>query len=198
MWHLTKATNKQARQLFEQALALDPEYAAAAAFLGFNYVWEWFFAWNRTPQTLERAFDLVQRAIALDDTLPEAHGLLGWVYAFKKQPEQAIAEGEQAVALNPNYADGYVWLAFSLSYTGKLEEAVELIQQALRLNPHPPAIYFSCLAHAYYLQRHYEESSLAFKRALALNPTNAADHMLLALIAVELGRPKPGLKWQKP
>ena len=189
LWRMTKSSNRQARQLFEQALALDPEYAAAAAFLGFNYLWDWLLAWNRTPQTLERAFDLVQRAIALDNTLPEAHALLGCVYAYKKQLESAITEGEQAITLNPNYADGYLWLAFSLEYTGKLEEAVTLIQQALRLNPHPPATYFSCLAAAYYLQRQNEEATLTFKRALALNPTNGIDHMHLALIAIESGRP---------
>jgi hypothetical protein len=33
----TKETNVQARQMFERALALDPAYADACAFLGFTY-----------------------------------------------------------------------------------------------------------------------------------------------------------------
>ena len=187
MWQLTKASNRQARQLFEQALMLDSDYAAATAFLGFNYSWEWA-SWNPRPQVLERAFELLQRAIGLDDSLPEAHSILGLVYAFKKQHDQAVAEGERAIALNANYADGYVWLGFIACFTGKLEEVFELLKQAQRLNPHPPFIYYATLGHAYYLQRRYEEAIAAQKKSLLLNPTNAGDHILIACSYIELGR----------
>lgn len=189
-WHTTKATNTQARQLFEKALALDPAYAAAYTFLSFTHWAEWVFAWSQDPQVLERAFELGQRAVALDDSLPEAHGMLGMVYAFKKQLEQAIVEGERAIALNPNFADGYVWLGFNVSFMGKPEEAIGLVQKALRLNPNAPFFYSSCLGSAYYLMGRYEEAIVAFKRGVALNPTNMADHMFLALSYIELGRKK--------
>ena len=189
LWRTTKATTTQARQMFEKALALDPEYAAAYASLGFTYFMEWLF-WSQDPQVLQRAFALGQRAVALDDSLPEAHGILGFFYAIKKQPEQAVIEGERALTLNPNFADGYVWLGFSMSFMGKLEEAIELVQKGMRLNPSTPFIYLACLGHAYYLLRQYENAIAAQKKALALNPDNAADHMFLALSYIELGRKK--------
>src|SRR5262249_37950466 len=69
----TKEASAQARQLFEKAIALDPQYAEAYAWLGRNYLFEWVFRWSQDPQTLERAFELEQKALTLDDALPVAH-----------------------------------------------------------------------------------------------------------------------------
>src|SRR5262249_8669712 len=63
----TSETNVQARQLFERALALDPQFALAYASLGVTYEREWALQWNQDPQTLEQAFALAQRAVVLDD-----------------------------------------------------------------------------------------------------------------------------------
>ena len=76
LWQFTKGANTQAQRSLEHALALDPDYAAAAAFLGAAYLTEWLF-WNPKPQVSERAVEQAQRAVALDDALPEAHGILG-------------------------------------------------------------------------------------------------------------------------
>ena len=58
-WRFTKEANAQARQMFEKAVALDPQYAEAYAELGSTYSMEWTLRWNADPQTLERA--LAQR-----------------------------------------------------------------------------------------------------------------------------------------
>ncbi len=67
---LTLEANVQARQLFEKALTLDPQFAAAYASLGWTYLREWGWQQSQDPQTLDRAFALAQKAIALDDSLP--------------------------------------------------------------------------------------------------------------------------------
>jgi adenylate cyclase len=103
------------RQLFEQALARDPKFALVYALLGWTYLREWILQWSQDPQTLEQASALAQKAITLDDSLPGAHMILGVVCQWKRQPEQAIVEGERATTLDPNYADAYVWLAECLS-----------------------------------------------------------------------------------
>jgi adenylate cyclase len=78
----TQEANAQARQLFESAITLDPQYAAASALLGSTYLWDWIFQWSQDPQTLERAFALAQKAVALNDSLPVAHRVLGYVYVW--------------------------------------------------------------------------------------------------------------------
>src|SRR5712691_8094998 len=115
----------QLQQLFEKAIALDPSYAVAYAFLGLSYWIEWVLHFSDDPQLLERAFTLAQQALALDDSLPPAHELLGLVYLWRdKQHEQAIAELKRAVAYSPNWFSANTMLGYALNYAGRPEEAI--------------------------------------------------------------------------
>ncbi|HEX9867615.1 MAG TPA: tetratricopeptide repeat protein, partial [Candidatus Tectomicrobia bacterium] len=165
----TQEANAQARQLFEKAVALDPQYAEAYAWLGWTYYQEWIWRWNADPQTLERSFALAQKAVALDDSLPFAHSLLNCGYALKQQYDQAIAEGERAIALDPNNADSYAWQAEALNYAGRSEEALRMAEQAMRLNPHYPPVYLLELGWAYNRTGRYAEAIAALKALLLRN-----------------------------
>jgi adenylate cyclase len=122
-WRTTKDANAQARQLFERAIARDPDYAAAYTRLAETYWADWNLQWNQDPQNLERALDLAQKALALDDSLPEAHGLLGLLYLYGKRDfERAVAEGERAVALAPNCGSCYATLGLILNFAGRPQE----------------------------------------------------------------------------
>src|SRR5262249_40281242 len=52
-WRFTKETNAQARQMYEKAIALDPHYAAAYAYLGAAHALNWTWQWSQDPQSLE-------------------------------------------------------------------------------------------------------------------------------------------------
>jgi adenylate cyclase len=185
----TKEANVQARQMYEKALALDPQYAAAYTWLGWTYLEEWALGWNQDPQVLERAFELTQRALALDDSLSIVHAVLGDIYLFKKQHEQAIAELEETISLDPNYADGYSDLGYTLSFAGRPEEAIGLIQKGMRLDPHGHlAPWLWALGQAYGLTGRYEEAIAAHKKALSRNPEFWPAHLELAVIYSEQGR----------
>jgi adenylate cyclase len=62
-WRFTKETNTQARQMLEKAVALDPQYAEAYAYLGWTYGLEWVWRWSADPQTLERALEAVDKLL---------------------------------------------------------------------------------------------------------------------------------------
>ena len=184
----TKEAHVQAKQLFEKAIAIDPKYAEAYASLAFVYWQAWIWQWNQDPRGLDWAFDSVQRAIALNDSLATAHALLGHFYLFKKQHEQAIAEGEKAIGLDLNDAESYAWLGQIFNYSGRPEETVGLIEKAMRLNPHYPEYYPSILGFAYRLIGQYQEAIAAQKSALARNPDFLSGHTVLAVLYSELGR----------
>jgi adenylate cyclase len=184
-----KEANAQARQMLEKAVALDPQYAEAYAWLGYTYLLEWMQRWNLDPhQTLERAGELAQRAIALDNSLPRPHQLLGQVYRWKKQHEQAIAEAELALALDPNSADASVNLGDVLFTVGRPEETIGLVEKAMRLNPRYPASYLQLLGQAYTTTGRYEEAIVPLKRVVTLNPNFVFAHLILAGCYAELGR----------
>ncbi|HKA56691.1 MAG TPA: tetratricopeptide repeat protein, partial [Candidatus Binatia bacterium] len=169
-WQNTKEATAQAQQMWERALALDPQYAEVCAWLSFTYYRDWVWRWSADPQTLERALALAQQALALDSSLPIAHSVLSFVYALKQQYDQAIAEGEQAIAFDPNNADGYVSQAEVLNLAGRSEEALRGVQQAMRLNPHYPPFYLFELGWAYRLTGQYAEAVAALKEAISRSP----------------------------
>jgi TolB-like protein/Flp pilus assembly protein TadD len=179
-WRLTKEANIQARQMYEKAIALDPQYAEAYARLSSTYYIEWAWRWSADPQTLEHALTLAQQAIALDDSLPGAHSSLSNVYAQKQQYDQAIAEGERAIALDPNNANSYVSQADVLNLAGRPEEALRAVKQAMRLNPRYPPNYLVELGWAYRWAGRYTESISTLKEALSRNPNFIPVHNVLA------------------
>src|SRR5262249_32080519 len=184
-WRLTKEASAQARQMFEKAVALDPQYAEAYAYLSYTYWLEWVWRWSADPQTLERAFTLAQQALALDGSLPVAHALLGEVYARKQQYDQALAEGEQAIALDPNNADSYTGQAQVLTLAGRPEEALRMVEQAMRLNPRYPPLYSVELGWAYSLTGRYADAVAALKEVISRSPNFLGAYLILAFIYVD-------------
>jgi TolB-like protein/Flp pilus assembly protein TadD len=176
----TKEGNAQARQLWEKAVALDPEYAEAYAQLGRTYNLEWVYRWNADPQTLKRAFELERKALALDDSLPMAHSRLGQTYAYQQQYDQAIAEGERAIALDPNDAYSYFAQANVFNNAGRPEEALRALAQGMRVNPRYSPVYLEESGKAYVLLGRYSEAIATLREATRRSPTSANVQDLLA------------------
>jgi adenylate cyclase len=184
----TQEANEQARQMFEQAAALDPQFATAYAFLGRTYLMELVYQWKSGLQTQEQLFAFGQKAVALDDSQPAAHETLALAHLGKKQHAQAIAEAEKTIALDPNYADGYVTLADTFCFAGQPEPAVPLVEQAMRLNPRYPPYYLWSLGHAYRLLGQSEEAIATLRNLVSQSSDLLTAHVLLAATYSELGR----------
>jgi TolB-like protein/Flp pilus assembly protein TadD len=179
-WRFTKEANAQARQMFEKAIELDPQYAEAYVWLGRSYWLEWNIRWSAEPQTLERALASARQAVALDDSLPGAHSGLSIVYGQKQQFDQAVAEGERAIALDPNNADSYANQAQVLSWAGRPEEALRAVEQAMRLNPRYPPWYLFELGLAYRFTGRYAEAIATLKEGISRSPNFLPPHLILA------------------
>jgi TolB-like protein/class 3 adenylate cyclase len=98
-------SNALGKQLAEEAIALDPEYAWAYHILGRSHMIDVWVGTSESPkESIGKAIKLVQKAIALDDTDVRAHSLLAFLYSMTRQHDKAIAQAEKALALNPNAA----------------------------------------------------------------------------------------------
>ena len=174
----------EARELYEKAIELDPEFARAHSALAFMCTrWTNFGAEN--PEGLfAKALELARRAVHLDPSDYRAHWTLGFVYLFKRQQAQAIAEFERANALNPNDAGLMAHMADALTYVGRSEDAVELAKEAVRLNPNCPEFYYQNLAAAYYLLHRYDEALVTLQQIAV--PADARRQ--LAITYAQLGR----------
>src|SRR5262249_48183246 len=150
-WRTSKGFNTHARELFERAVQLDPNFAPAHMYLGAAHTIDYVNGWSISPeQSLRVARECVLRAVALDDSYPYAHWGLALVNLWRKQLGDAIREAERAIALDPNFADGYVALSNVLHFSGRSGEALECINRAMELNPYYPDIWLHFQAQATY------------------------------------------------
>jgi adenylate cyclase len=184
----------EARQLFEQALAADAQYAPAAQGLAYTYAAAFLEPMRdgqlsgelRQPATLERALSLAQQAVELDPYLAEAHATLGWVLHWQYRRSEALAEFQRALELNPNLVDGRY--AHLLVHNGRASEAVTYMLRALRQDPFPPPIYLSYLGNAYYMTGQYDAAYETLRRGRERMPDYRAMTVWLAAAAAQSGR----------
>jgi len=177
----TKDGNLLARQLWEEAIEVDPHYALAYTSLAYTHSRDSLWGWSKTPQkSFQRAEELAEKALALDNTLADTYALLGNLHLWKGQYEQAIKFGEKAVALNPNGADITGLYALNLSAAGRQDEAIALFKKAIRLNPISPSWYLQYLGRAYILAEKFDEGIAVLENSLERNPDFLPAHIFLA------------------
>jgi adenylate cyclase len=178
-----------ARQLAEEAMALDPKYARPYRILAACHVSDVFLGWSKSPKkSLEQALELAQKAISLDESDPCGYEVLSSVYMFKGEYERAIAEAERAIALDPNGADAYSQLGTVLQLVGRPQEAIAPLEKAIRINPIAPSIYFRRLGTAYANMGRYEDAIVQLKKAIDLAPDSLFPHLVLAATYSKAGR----------
>ena len=127
--------NRRARELFEQAVALDPRYALAHAYLALSLLVENRYG-GASDAIKQRALDIATAAVRLDPRESRCHTFLGQVYRFRDEYDLAISHLERGVELNPNDAIGMVHLGAVLGVSGRAEEGIEMVHRAIRLDPY--------------------------------------------------------------
>jgi len=189
MRRFNRESNALAKQLAEEAVALDPKYAPAYRALGAAHQMDVWLGTSKSPkQSLAKAMELVQKAIALDDTYAEAYSSLGFLYVMTEQHDKAVAAAEHGVALNPNSADAHMFLGHTLRFAGRYEESIPEYKIAIRLNPIPPNNYLFGIATSYAQTGQYEEAITWGKKAVRQNPNDFLAQIILTGILSSSGR----------
>jgi TolB-like protein len=181
---------REARRLFEQALAIDPDYAPAWAYLGItntvdiglNLTGEWGKARNGEVLTQ------IRRAIALQPDLPIAHTALSQAQSRAGDLDAALASAEQACRLSPNDATCFYILGAAQLQLGQVEPALGNLEQAMDRNPLPPAYQPAFYATALWANRRFADAIRVADDCLARAPEfwRCRQDRIAAL--VELGR----------
>jgi adenylate cyclase len=190
---LTKEDNARARKLLEQAVKLDPNYAAAWAGLALNYLVDEAFEWAESrEEAFERAYQAIEETLKLDDRNPLAHVLLGVFHGGKGQRGKAVAEGEKAISLGPNNGLVYFFYAMIIKDAGQPEKAISAIKKAMSLEPCYAPIYLEVLADAYQRVGHQKEALETWRELLRRSRRGQAEYLLalqgLAITSAQVGR----------
>jgi len=184
----TPAGNEMAKQLSEQALAIDPRYSEAYFSLAWVHINCFRWAWcDGRPQedALDQAFKAARKAVAHDPDSSLAHWVLANATMQSGDLEQAVVEYDRSIALNPNSAGVQADSTEAMVYLGRTQEGAARIQAAIRLNPHHPDWYLWTLAWAHYFAGEYETGLEAIQKMS--NMPNLARRTQAALL-VRLGR----------
>jgi TolB-like protein/Tfp pilus assembly protein PilF len=172
---LNKAAN-----YFNQAIAQDPNYAAAYAGLADCYVL--LPQWKQGPVAdyLSKARAAANKALQIDGNLADAHVSLGMIaFGEKLDLREAKREFERAIQLNPNYALAHYCLGYSvLLALGNHDQAIAELKRAIELDPVSSVINTN-LGCAYILARRYPEAITQLRKAIELNPSFAYAHAIL-------------------
>lgn len=181
--HLTHQPddNRQARELYRQAAALDPGFARAHAGLAMTYANDYRYQWSRAgADALRQAMELANTAREINPELREVYWVLAYVHMQRQQPAQAIRHLERAITLDPSYADAYGLMGAVYGYAGEPEKALAPLRYGMRLNPDAGYLYYMSLGEAYFFLGETEQALLNLNEALARNPANLETRVFLA------------------
>ncbi len=171
---------KRAIDYFNQAIALDPDFALAYSGLADSYLVLPDFVEYRMSEVLPKAKEAVLKALSLDDMLAEAHASLASVYAYEWDYTQAENEFRRALELDPNYPTGHHWYSNLLGSMGRMDESLAEMKRALELDPLSLMIHVA-LTWLYLDRREYDQALGQALKAVELDPNFVYSRHMLGL-----------------
>ena len=130
---LTRTATSNARTMFERAIELDPNYAAAYVGLGRVDLVAVHLGWTPDPVgTLRRAEAHARKALGIDEFNPAAQALLGKIHSRLGEYDRAVDALRHALTLNPSDPENYAGLGDALLWSGEIEEARKMLEIATR------------------------------------------------------------------
>ena len=184
----SEAGMRRARELFQQAIDLDPSYAPAWSGLAdaSAILASWQFA--NPAEMYPVAANAARRALELDDSLAEAHASLGFVkMTWEWDWDGALRELHRAIELNPNHEAAHRWLSAFLAGIGRRDEAIPIAERVVLLDP------LSVLPHMNlgiinYLSGNQVAAEAKFRRVLEMQPEFLRGHTFLGSVLSLQGR----------
>jgi TolB-like protein/Flp pilus assembly protein TadD len=212
-WHRFKATRRdfaQARQYFQRAIDLDPQFGSAYAGLSEVLSFELMFRFTDTPRDHgKKAVHTARKSIELNPEDAMARLALGRAFIATGRPDKAIGECKTALKINPHYAIAHFHMGTAIMRSGRPEESISYIETAIRLSPNDLYMgpFLARLGQAYLALRKYEKavefSREALRHKMVQWPVNAYEVSALGHLGRreearealnELLRRKPGLQ----
>jgi serine/threonine-protein kinase len=168
---MTREGLVNSKQYFEEALALDPDYALAYDGLAYAHYTEGFLGFVAPRVAMPLAKTAARRAIELDESIAEGHATLGVILALYEW-DWAGAEKEfiRSIELNGSSpASRDVYAFYYLRPVGRIDDAIVEVQHALALDP-LSVLYRVHLGFLFYLRRDTVHAVGQFRMALQINP----------------------------
>lgn len=197
---LRRRSLEYARQMFNKAIELDPDYALAYAGVAdsSSLLYTYFDARDFNLRQADRAS---KKALELNSDLAEAYVSRGIVTSLTHQFAEAEQAFEKAMKLEPKLFEAAYWYGMALQAEGRFDDAVKMFDRASSLRPEDyQSAHFLGQAYRSLGKREEEETHLRrgltlMESSLELNPDDARAANLAAGVFASLGEAEPALKY---
>ena len=165
----------EAIDLFERAVALDPQSVEVQSFLAGALSGRVMAGWAVSAAAdLARAEGLVGRALAAAPRSPLTHAAKGQLLRAQRRFAEAIPEYETALAANRNLVGALHGLGQCKLYAGSIDEAIPLVEQAICLSPRDPelGVWYNTIGLVHLLQSRTDQAIIWLERARGHSPVH--------------------------
>jgi len=194
LFKFSPITIDEAKEEYQRALLLDPDFPPAVAMLSTCYVVQRFlYGQDLRESELLKALELSARAaeLAPDDGMVLSLCALTTTF-LSDDLEKATILAERAVSLNPNISMSWAALGWIYNWLGEPERACEAFDRAARLNPLDKIMLVTHIlpgtSLACFLLGRQDLWVMCVKRLLALDPNNLSGLLDALDIARQQGR----------
>src|SRR6185436_6203127 len=166
---------------FDEAIAQQPEYAAAYAQLA-NAQLQFLYGGPLPPAAIvPKAETAARRAVQLDDTQPLAHRVLGTIlHDYYWRWDEGDRELQRALDLDPSAVEAETQRTFSLIRQKRFSEAIAQTERARQRDPHSAAAALN-LGSALRAGGLYDAALAEYRRSLEIDPDNARAHLQIGI-----------------
>jgi TolB-like protein/Tfp pilus assembly protein PilF len=167
---------------YEEALALDPNYAPAYRGLASVNILYGFWG-NRSPHsTYPKAREYLKKALEIDEGYVDAHWALAEVNAFYDwRWDEAEKRFKHTLQLNPNSSYAHLYFSMMLTILGRHDEAVAEAMRSCELDPLSAAV-TGFAGHALYKAGRYDEALEHTEKTLSIHPNSFVHHFVLGYV----------------
>jgi TolB-like protein len=178
---------QRAIDLYEQALAIDPEYSPAWAELAINYYW--FASYGGVDfVTAGAAVDAaVREALRIDPNNAKAYYIRGLkAVGFDFKVMAGIQDYAHALELEPGNAEIIFATGLGLIITGQFEQGLDQFKAALKLDPLRPR-YHNYMGLSLWALDRYDEALEAFDELITLSPEYPGAYRRISGVHIDRG-----------
>ncbi len=168
----------EAIKQYQEALAINPGYAAAHVNLGNAFL---------QKGEVDDAISHYERALQIKPGEAEMHYNLGNAFLQKGSVDDAITQYQEALAIKPGYADAEVNLGNAFLQKGSVDDAISHYERALQIRPD-----FAQARHnlglALSRKGRADDAIIQFQQALQFSPDYVDAHVDLGNVLLQKGR----------
>jgi adenylate cyclase len=185
----TRQGHQQAKQLYREAIQLDPNYLNAIVALAFCHLDELRLGWTESPTaSLAAAEELLSSVSEFVGRDPDVTALQAFLYLFQHKRDEARSEIQKAAQLAPHSPEIIAYGAALLDLMGDYGGAIRAYNKALAMSAHAPAWISSNLGLSYLAAGDAYEAERIYREVLSHHPNYVRAHIGLTIALNRQGR----------